>query len=180
MEDLKYPNGKLQIPETYTEQEIKDWIRDIEAFPSLMRAEVSDLSTKQIEWKYRPEGWCIRQVVHHCADSHINSQMRFKLALTEDKPTIKPYKEGLWAQLPDMYAPIDWSLDLLDALHKRWVRLITNLTADELAREYIHPEHSRVFNLGQTIALYAWHCKHHLAHVRQAKASKGKYNEVID
>ncbi|MEP0367096.1 MAG: YfiT family bacillithiol transferase [Cyclobacteriaceae bacterium] len=175
MEALKYPIGKLDLPSSIHLPDVKNWIKDIENFPDLLRYEVESLTLDQLEWKYRPEGWCIRQVVHHCADSHINSQMRFKLTLTEDKPTIKPYAEALWAQLPDMTAPIQWSLDLLDVLHKRWVVLLESLTEEDLKKEYVHPEHGRVFNLCQTVALYSWHCRHHLAHVKQAKAAKGSY-----
>ncbi|MFT6868469.1 MAG: hypothetical protein ACJA08_003323 [Cyclobacteriaceae bacterium] len=175
MEELKYPIGKLNYPGQISRSDIQSWIKDIADFPTLLKAEVADLTSHQLEWKYRPDGWCIRQVVHHCADSHINSQMRFKLALTEDKPTIKPYEEALWALLPDMNSPIEWSVELMVNLHKRWVRLLENLTDEDLTREYIHPEHGRTFNLGQTVALYSWHCRHHLAHVKQAKAAAGKY-----
>lgn len=175
MEELKYPIGKMKFPKEIKDVEIKQWISDIADFPTLLKSEVKGLTSDQLEWKYRPDGWCIRQVIHHCADSHINSQMRFKLALTEDRPTIKPYEEALWALLPDMDSPINWSLDLLDNLHKRWVRLLVSLTTEDLKKEYIHPEHGRVFNLGQTIALYSWHSRHHLAHVMQAKALEGKY-----
>ncbi len=175
MEELKYPIGKLTFPDVITNANIQTWIKDIAEFPSQLRSEVDKLSPEQLEWKYRPDGWCIRQVVHHCADSHINSQMRFKLALTEDKPTIKPYEEALWALLPDMHSPVEWSIELMVNLHKRWVRLLENLSENDLKKEYIHPEHGRSFNLAQTIALYSWHCRHHLAHVKQAKASGGKY-----
>lgn len=175
MDELKYPIGKLIIPSECSNSQIKEWIEDIADFPDLLKSEVHELSSDQLEWKYRPDGWCIRQVVHHCADSHINSQMRFKLALTEEKPTIKPYQESLWALLPDMHVPLDWSIELLYNLHKRWVKLLESLSEEDLKKEYIHPEYGKVFNLAQTIALYSWHSRHHLAHVKQAKESEGKY-----
>ncbi|MFY0598855.1 MAG: putative metal-dependent hydrolase [Cyclobacteriaceae bacterium] len=175
METLKYPVGRFNFPAEFTTEEINQWIADIASFPSLLKAEISNLSAEQLEWKYRPNGWSIRQVVHHCADSHINSQMRFKLALTEAKPTIKPYEEHLWAELPDMQSPIEWSLDLLDNLHKRWTVLLESLSQEDLMKEYVHPEHGKVFNLGQTISMYSWHCRHHLAHVKQAKEAQGKH-----
>lgn len=175
IESLKYPIGKLNFPETFINKEIKQWIVNIATFPDLLRAEVEGLNTEQLEWKYRPQGWCIRQIVHHCADSHMNSQMRFKLALTEDQPTIKPYEEALWAELPDMDSPIEWSLNLLENLHKRWVRLLESLNEDDLKKTYVHPEHNRIFNLSQTIYLYSWHCRHHLLHVINAKQARGKY-----
>jgi hypothetical protein len=175
IESLKYPIGKFTFPTTISEAEVKNWIKDIASFPASMKSEVVGLSAEQLEWKYRPDGWCIRQVVHHCADSHINSQMRFKLALTEDNPTIKPYEEALWAMLPDMDSPVEWSLELLENLHKRWVRLLENLSMEDLQKTYIHPEHNRTFTLGQTIALYSWHSRHHLQHVKNAIASKGSY-----
>jgi hypothetical protein len=175
IESLKYPIGKFTFPTTILEAEVKNWINDIASFPASLKSEVVGLSAEQLEWKYRPDGWCIRQVVHHCADSHINSQMRFKLALTEDNPTIKPYEEALWAMLPDMDSPVEWSLELLENLHKRWVRLLENLSMEDLKKTYVHPEHNRTFTLGQTIALYSWHSRHHLQHVKNAIASKGSY-----
>lgn len=175
IEQLKYPVGKFTRPESFSPEEVKAWIKDIQYFPELLHDEVAPLKGNQLEWKYRPDGWCIRQVVHHCADSHLNSQIRFKLALTEDKPTIKPYEENLWAELPDMECPIEWSLSFLEFLHKKWVFLLERLSEKDLQKEYFHPASKRYFNLGQTIALYAWHCRHHLEHVKQAKAAKGKY-----
>lgn len=175
IDQLKYPIGKLALPADFNSEEIRSWIKDIAAFPALLREETATLNPHELEWKYRPDGWCIRQVVHHCADSHLNSQTRFKLALTEDKPTIRPYEEDRWAELPDMDCPIEWSLLFLEYLHKKWVYLLERLSEEDLRREYIHPASNRTYSLGQTIALYSWHCRHHLAHVRQAKEAKGKY-----
>lgn len=175
MEELRYPIGKLTLPETITDAHIKQWISDIEQFPTLLRSEVTGLTEAELEWRYRPDGWCIRQLVHHCADSHLNSQMRFKLALTEDRPTIKPYMEDKWAMLPDMVVPVSWSLDFLEALHRKWTFLLKSLTVSDLDREYFHPEHKKYFTLRWTIALYSWHGRHHLAHIQLAKKAKGAY-----
>ncbi|WP_258105572.1 YfiT family bacillithiol transferase [Marinoscillum sp. MHG1-6] len=175
LEALKYPIGQFETPAHYSQQLIQSWIHDIGTFPSLLTQTVESLAAEQLEWKYRPSGWCIRQVVHHCADSHLNSIVRFKLALTEDNPTIKPYEEALWAELPDMNSPIEWSLILLEGLHKRWVALLENLSSEDLERVFTHPEQRKTFTVWQIIANYSWHCRHHLAHVNQAIEAKGKY-----
>lgn len=173
--DLKYPIGRFSLPAAASSKELAFWIERIEKFPVLVRQEVTKLSVDQLEWKYRPDGWCIRQVVHHCADSHLNSLTRFKLALTEDCPEIRPYLEAQWAELSDVQAPVEWSLMLMEGLHQRWIMLLKGLTTEDLERTYVHPEHRKVFTLMETIAMYAWHCDHHLAHIRQAIASKGTY-----
>jgi len=171
LEQLKYPIGKFQKPITITEKTLAQWIADIAEFPAKLKNEVSKLTDGELDSPYRPEGWTIRQVVYHCADSHMNSLIRFKLALTEEVPTIKPYKEDQWAQLSDAQMPVAPSLQLLEALHSRWVNLLSSLTEQELSRCYYHPEQQKEIDLKTTIGLYAWHCNHHLAHVRQAKAT---------
>lgn len=171
LEQLKYPIGKFQKPITITEKTLAQWIADIAEFPSKLKNEVSKLTDGELDRPYRRGGWTIRQVVHHCADSHMNSLIRFKLALTEEVPTIKPYKEDQWAQLSDAQMPVAPSLQLLEALHSRWVNLLSSLTEQELSRCYYHPEQQKEIDLKTTIGLYAWHCNHHLAHVRQAKAT---------
>ncbi len=176
LEHLKYPIGKFSWPNVISKPELKEWISEIEAFPSLISKEVDGLSPTALDWKYRPDGWTIRQVIHHCADSHFNSFVRFKLALTEDNPTIKPYEEALWAGLPDSLGPIESSLVILNGLHKRWTVLLRSLDDQSLAATYFHPEQKASRRLDGTIGLYAWHCNHHLAHVRQAKEARGKYN----
>ncbi len=176
-EDLRYPIGKYQRPQEVTPELVAQWIADISDFPQSVKLEVEGLTDDELNWQYRPDGWTIRQVVHHCSDSHINSMMRFKLALTEDEPVIKPYFEDRWAELPDTkYAPVKWSLSLLEGLHKRWSHLLRNLTEDDLKKVFVHPEHGRKISVGENIALYAWHCNHHLAHIRQAKRLKGKFD----
>lgn len=175
LDSLSYPIGSFVRPATISTQKIQEWIQSIRLFPVKLQSEVGSLMHEQLDWRYRPEGWTIQQIVHHCADSHINSQIRFKLALTEDKPTIKPYLEAKWALLSDTTdAPVEWSLDLLNAVHKKWVFLLEHLSDTDRERQYFHPEKEAYLSLNETIALYAWHCEHHLAHVRQAKKLKIK------
>ena len=169
LEQLKYSVGKFVKPESITKDIIDSAISDIENFPNLVKAEIQNLDEKDLQLRYRPEGWTISQVVHHCADSHINSYMRFKLALTENVPTIKPYEESLWAELSDNQLSPLVSLQLLETLHKRWVYLLKNLTEDDLNKEFIHPEKSERISLKENILIYSWHCRHHLAHIKQAK-----------
>lgn len=165
LEQLKYPVGKFVKPESITKDIIDSAISDIENFPNLVKAEIQNLDAKDLQLRYRPEGWTISQVVHHCADSHINSYMRFKLALTENVPTIKPYEESLWAELPDNNLSPFVSLKLLEALHE----ILKSLSEEDLNKEFIHPEQSEKISLKENISIYSWHCRHHLAHIRQAK-----------
>ncbi len=168
-EALKFPVGKFQKPESITKEIIDSAIYEIQNFPNLVKAEIENLDEKDLNLRYRPEGWTISQVVHHCADSHINSYVRFKLALTEDLPTIKPYEESLWAELPDSKLSPFFSLKLLEALHERWVVILKSLSDEDLNKEFIHPEQSEKISLKENILIYSWHCQHHLAHIRQAK-----------
>ncbi|WP_312196204.1 YfiT family bacillithiol transferase [Epilithonimonas vandammei] len=172
LEQLKYPAGKFVKPESITKEIIDSAISEIENFPSLVKFEIQNLEEKDLQLRYRPEGWTITQVVHHCADSHINSYMRFKLALTENIPTIKPYEESLWAELPDNNLSPLVSLKLLEALHERWVYILKSLSEDNLNKEFIHPEQSERISLKENILIYSWHCRHHLAHIKQAKELK--------
>lgn len=173
LEKLKYPIGRFIYHDSFSEEEIKANIRIIESFPENLSQEVINLSGEQLNTAYRPDGWTIRQVVHHCADSHINSIIRFKLALTEDNPVIKPYKEDKWAELIDSKLPVDVSLQLLKALHYKWVVLLRSLTIDDLNKSFIHPEKNNEIRLDQCICMYAWHCNHHLAHIKHLKKAKG-------
>jgi len=178
IEKLKFPIGRFAIP-TFIDQPLIDaWIADIDAFPARLKALVYGLSAEQLNWRYRPGGWNIKQVVHHCADSHINSFVRFKLTLTEDRPTVKPYDEGKWAELVDATDDdISASLLLIEGLHARWAKLLRSLSLVDLERQFVHPEHAKDFSLKDIVAMYAWHSNHHLAHVAQALFSKGAFNE---
>lgn len=166
LERLRYPIGKFNKPENFTEKIINEYISDIEHFPTRLRKAVENLSEEQLNTLYRPDGWTIRQVVHHCADSHMNSIIRFKLALTEDTPIIKPYHEELWAELKDSSnMPIEPSLHILDGVHTRWVVLLRSLDNLQLKRTFIHPSSNRTVELQENIGIYAWHGNHHLAHI---------------
>ena len=178
LESLKYPIGKYSKLEDVSEAQIQEWIATIEGLPQILGNITKDLTIEQLSWPYRPGGWTIKQVVHHCADSHMNSMIRFKLTLTEDSPTIKPYYEDRWANLIDSNDDdLSHTLSLLKGLHAKWVLLLRSMTKDELEREFIHPEHGKHFSLEETIGLYAWHCKHHVAHIKQALKYKGNFNK---
>ena len=176
LEKLKFPIGKHPKIDDVSKNDLKTWIATIEVFPSKIRDLTSTLSVEELNWKYRPKGWSIKQVVHHCADSHMNSFIRFKLALTEDVPTINPYEEALWAELADGNSDdISPSLQIIEGVHARWVLLLKSLGSTELKRQFIHPVNIRIASLDETIALYAWHCNHHLAHIKQALLNKGQF-----
>ncbi|BAO74719.1 YfiT family bacillithiol transferase [Winogradskyella sp. PG-2] len=173
---LRFPIGEFEKPNTISSQQIKQWINDIENLPKAIEAVTNNLSEEELNYKYRPEGWTIKQVVHHCADSHINSIIRFKLALTEDTPTIRPYFEDRFAQLIDYSEPIDIPLSILKGIHKKLGILLKNFDQKDLKREFVHPEHGKHFSLEETIGTYAWHSNHHLAHIKQALKYKGSFN----
>jgi hypothetical protein len=165
MTDLRYPIGRFRAPAIVTEGDRNNAIDAIAALPSQMRAAVQGWTAGRLDTPYRPDGWTVRQVLHHVPESHMNSYIRCKLALTEDEPTIKPYDEDAWAHLPDATtAPVDLSLDLLDTLHQRWVFLLRSIRDEEWNRTFRHPE-SGVVRLDMNVMLYAWHGKHHLAHI---------------
>ncbi|MEH7436932.1 bacillithiol transferase BstA [Neobacillus drentensis] len=170
--EANYPIGHFQYDGQITANIIDKWIQDIEELPVLLQNAVKDLNDNQLDTPYRMGGWTIRQVVHHVADSHLNAYGRFKLALTEDKPIIKPYDQERWAELPDSTLPVTISLSLLDALHKRWVTLLRTLTPSELEKTFIHPESGEV-SVGKNIGIYSWHGRHHLAHITSLRSRKG-------
>ena len=173
-EDLRYPIGPFQYAGEPDEQLRGEWIQQIAATPANLRGIVGGLSPQQLDTPYRPQGWTVRQVVHHVPDSHLNAYTRFKLALTENAPVIKPYEEARWAELPDARtAPIDWSLDLLESLHHRWVLLLGQLTPADFRKRFMHPEHGRPFELQESLALYAWHGRHHVAHIASLRRRMG-------
>jgi hypothetical protein len=165
--DPRFPIGPFERPAIAPDAAARNaMIDEIETMPAVLRGVVGGLSPAQIETRYRPGGWTVRQVVHHLPDSHLNAYVRFKLALTEDTPAIKPYAEDKWAELPDSRtAPLGVSLDILDAVHKRWVILLRALTDADFKRAYSHPQMG-IVSLDHALALYAWHGKHHTAHVR--------------
>jgi uncharacterized damage-inducible protein DinB len=169
MTDLQYPVGRFTLPESSTAEQRQQWILEIARTPQEFRAAVSGLSEEQLDTPYRPGGWTVRQVVHHVPDSHMNAFIRFKLALTEDQPTIKPYDEARWATLADAALAIEPSLDLLEALHIRWVRLLQTMSELDYQRTFMHPE-SGAWRLDQYLAQYAWHGRHHTAHIRLVAA----------
>lgn len=171
--DLRFPIGKFKWEGDATDEQRQQFIRAIAETPARVRAAIAGLSAEQLETPYRPDGWTVRQVVHHLVDSHINSYVRFRLALTEDAPTIKPYYEERWAELADArQAPVDLSLALLDALHQRWVILLESLTAEDYARTFTHPEMGQV-PLDKNLALYSWHGRHHVAHITSLRERMG-------
>ena len=172
-EDLRYPIGKFNLQADVTEAQRNRFIDEIAEAPSRLRRAVADLSPEQLETPYRPGGWTVRQVVHHIPDSHLNSYSRFKLALTEDEPTIKPFREDRWAELEDTRrTPVEVSLALLEALHERWVVLLRSLSAADFERTFHHPELG-VVPLSKNVALYAWHGKHHVAHITSLRERMG-------
>jgi hypothetical protein len=173
--DLRYPIGKPLLPdEELSAAERLSYIGQIEVAPTELRSAVAGLSGEQLDEPYRPGGWTVRQVVHHVPESHMNSYMRFKLALTEDAPIIKPYDEQLWAETPEVSAtPVETSLMLLEYLHQRWVVLLRAMRAEDWQRTFVHPEHGRAFTLDQNLALYAWHGRHHVAHIAGLRRRMG-------
>jgi hypothetical protein len=171
--DLRYPVGRYQPPEFITAAQRLLWIRQIEDLPASLNQAVTGLSDMQLDTPYRPAGWTVRQLVHHLPDSHLNSYSRFRLALTESSPIIKPYDEAAWAELPDAKgAPIAPSLALLQGLHARWALLLHSLGDVEYARTFMHPELGEI-RLDWTLGLYDWHCRHHLGHITSLRAREG-------
>lgn len=169
-QDLSYPIGKFTAPAQIDQNHIDLWIDEVAALPEQMATAVKDLSTTQLDTPYRPEGWTVRQVVHHVPDSHISSYMRFHWALTEETPLIKAYDEKAWAVLDYHKAlPIEVSLSLLAALHARWVILMKNMSDSDLNKTFVHPEDGQTYVLREVIGMYAWHGKHHLAHILNLK-----------
>ena len=164
--DLRFPVGKFTRPAVLSSSERGDAIEAIAQAPAALRAAVQGLTDAQLDTPYRPDGWTVRQVVHHVPDSHMNAYVRFKLALTEDVPTIKPYDEAKWAELDDGKSKlVEQSLTLLDALHTRWVFLLRRLQPSDFARKVNHPDWDAPLSLDVLLALYAWHGRHHVAHI---------------
>ena len=164
--DLRYPIGPYNPPASIQRPELDAWIAELDALPRNLRNAVAGLSHAQLDTPYRPAGWTVRQVVHHIADGHMSSYTRFRLALTESTPTVKPFDEVAWAELPDAKSgPIEPSLTLVDGLHPRWVMLLRSLSDDDFQRKYRHPDRAELVALGYTLGYFAWHSRHHVAQI---------------
>ncbi|MXV49607.1 putative metal-dependent hydrolase [Pedobacter sp. HMF7647] len=164
-DNLRYPIGKFVLPENISKVQLDEWIDQISALPAKIREAAAGLSDKQLDTPYRPGGWTLRQVIHHLPDSHMNAYIRFKLAYTEDHPTVRPYYEEIWAECGEAKnGPIEVSINLLDALHKRWVFFLKTLNVEDFDRSYQHAEHGES-NLKKMLGLYVWHGNHHLNHI---------------
>ena len=165
MEDLKFPIGKYE-PQPFTETQLAEWINDIKYLPNHLENTVENLDEHQLDTPYRPDGWTVKQLVHHVADSHMNAYVRFKLGLTENNPVIKPYNEAAWAELSDTKTlPINLSVTLLFALHARWVAVLANISEADWSKTIYHPEQKKEITLWYLLGMYAWHSRHHTAHI---------------
>lgn len=173
MEDLRYPIGEYTPPAQIVAADRARWIEEIASLPPRLVAAVEDLDDPKLDTRYRLEGWTIRQVVHHVADSHINAYIRFKLSLTEENPSVRPYHEALWAELPDSRAPVSISLPLIASLHGRWAVVLRAMGDGDFRRTYFHPEFERSFPLDYVLGMYAWHGNHHLGHITRLRAREG-------
>ncbi|WP_068777045.1 YfiT family bacillithiol transferase [Paenibacillus sp. FJAT-26967] len=173
MEDLKYPIGLFRFEGEFDRQVKDNWIGELASLPVRLRQAATGLSAEQLDTPYRPDGWTVRQVVHHVADSHMNSYIRFKLVATESEPVIKPYLEERWAELADAKsAPVEGSLALLDALHDRWASWLRTLNEPEWEKAFVHPVSGKT-TLGTVLGLYAWHGNHHVAHITSLRERMG-------
>jgi hypothetical protein len=173
IDDLRYPIGRFSPPSVPDADARRRAIADIEALPARMREAVAGLSDAQLDTPYRPEGWTVRQVVHHVADSHLNAFIRLKLALTEAAPRITPYDEKAWAELADARLPIAVSLDLLASVHARWIALYAGMDEGHFTRTFVHPEYPEPQTLGRQIQMYSWHSRHHAAHITALRQREG-------
>lgn len=173
MEELKYPIGKYE-PLPFSEEQKQQWLLDIQWLPEQVEHAVLNLDEAQLQTPYRPDGWTVHQLVHHIADSHMNAYIRFKLALTEENPTIKPYEEKKWALLADTQnLPINISITILHALHRRWVEILKQISDTEWNRTVYHPESKRTMTLWFLLGMYAWHGRHHIAHITRLREREG-------
>lgn len=173
MTDLRYPVGRFQRSDEVTAEQRRAWVEEIRRLPDELRRAVAGLGERQLDTPYRDGGWTVRQVVHHLPDSHVNAYVRFKLALTEAEPSIKAYDEARWAELPDTrLTPVDTSLSLLQALHDRWTTLLQELSDEDWRRAFLHPENGRM-TLDSLVQLYAWHGRHHVAHITRLREREG-------
>ncbi len=171
--DPGYPIGKYE-PKPFSDELLKEWLADIKFLPNAIEASILNLDEQQMDTPYRDGGWTVKQLVHHVADSHMNAYIRFKLGLTESNPTIKPYEEKLWAELSDTKElPVNVSITLLYALHRRWSVILEHLTSSDLQQTVVHPEHNKQMTLWYLLGMYAWHSRHHVAHINTLRELKG-------
>jgi hypothetical protein len=171
--DPRYPIGKPSPPVEVDPGELKSAIRDLAEMPELLRNALDGLEENELATPYREGGWTVRQLVHHIADSHMNAFLRVRLALTQDNPTIVPYDEKAWAELHDsISAPVEWSLELIESLHARWVMMLQVLTEADWKRTFVHPERGPQ-SIEMATLLYSWHSRHHVAHITHLRAAKG-------
>ena len=179
LENLKYPIGKFQKPAFFDAKLLLDCIQSIKKFPENLQECIQNFGIDQLNFQYRPDGWALKQVIHHCADSHTNALARIKLALTENNPSIKPYDENLWANLADsVLNNVQPSIQILEGTHFRWAILLGSLNEADFQRTFFHPETQTRTTIFEATALYAWHCKHHLKHIKNGLISNGKYNRL--
>lgn len=170
MDALRYPIGLYTFPEPVPHDWIKEQLEVLQHFPNQVKQVLKDFSAETLLLRYRPGGWTAKEVIHHCADSHMHAYIRCKCALTEKEPVIKPYDEAAWAALPDgQLLPVEVSVQLLDALHRRWVSCLSALEGEQWQQAYFHPESQRRITLLEVLGNYAWHCRHHLAHLHLCK-----------
>ena len=171
--DPRYPIGKYETA-PYSEAQKNKWINDLRHLPKDLEMAIQNLDAAQIQTPYREGGWKVQQLVHHIADSHMNSFIRFKLALTEDNPTIKPYDENAWSEMADVQKePINVSITLIYALHKRWLTLLQNMSDADFEKTLFNPQRRGQLTLWEMLGIYAWHGKHHVAHIKTLKENKG-------
>lgn len=171
--DPRYPIGKYE-PQPFSEKQKQDWLNDIKFLPLAIEHAILNLDAAQLETPYRDGGWTVKQLVHHVADSHVNAYCRFKLGLTEENPTIRPYEQDAWAQMKDTQnLPVNISTTLLHAVHIRWNEILVNMTNEEFERTVFHPEHKKQFTLWHLLGMYAWHGRHHTAHITQLREKMG-------
>lgn len=171
-EDLRFPIGKFDKDFEFSAELKNKFVKDVGELPEKVRAAIENLNDEQLDTPYRPGGWTVRQTVHHIADSHLNALTRFKLALTEDVPTIRPYDEARWAELADSRLPVEVSINLLENLHHRWTVLLNSMSDEDFSRRLIHPD-SGEWTLGKMLGLYSWHGRHHTAHITRLRQRNG-------
>lgn len=172
--DLRYPIGRFQWSGSFTPEEREACIKAIEEAPAQLADALKGLNDTQLDTPYREGGWTVRQVAHHLADAHMSSLTRFKLALTESVPVIKSYDEDTWALLPDSrHAPVELALDMLRGIHARWAYLLRHMTEEDFAKTFFHPGYGRIYSLDQTLGIYSWHSRHHIAHIMGLRQRMG-------